>query len=365
MEKWITIKNYPNYKISNKGRVLSFKNDKINGELLEPRKVSAKLHKEEKYGYYVRVSLQNEFGSEPKYIHKMVAEAFIPNPNNYPCVNHINGIKNDNRVENLEWCDYAYNSWHSCNVLHKDLYGNSETQRQNRAFRPIRERGIRKKREKKRVYEDLIIPEEINLKDFSDKYAVIAISKYGEILKAFHSPTDAANLFSKGNSAICACCNRKENYNMAYGYIWRYIKDFDINEFESFRNKRVTQFTEWGIKIKEYDDLIIAAKENDYCILNLIDCLNGVVDTAYFTKWCFSENYEEITTNKWKPIVQMDIHWNYIKEYSCMTNASKDNDTAFISRIYESCVSKGNKTSGGFRWMYKDDYVECLKNKKE
>ena len=152
---------------------------------------------------------------------------------------------------------------------------------------------------------------------------------------------------------------------MAYGYIWRYIKDFDINEFESFRNKRVTQFTEWGIKIKEYDDLIIAAKENDYCILNLIDCLNGVVDTAYFTKWCFSENYEEITTNKWKPIVQMDIHWNYIKEYSCMTNASKDNDTAFISRIYESCVSKGNKTSGGFRWMYKDDYVECLKNKKE
>ena len=41
MEKWIAIKNYPNYKISNKGRVLSFKNDKINGELLEPRKVSA------------------------------------------------------------------------------------------------------------------------------------------------------------------------------------------------------------------------------------------------------------------------------------------------------------------------------------
>ena len=79
------------------------------------------------------------------------------------------------------------------------MYGNSETQKQNRAFKPIRERGIRKKREKKRVYEDLIIPEEVNLKDFNDKYAVIAISKYGEILKAFHSPTDAANLFCKGN----------------------------------------------------------------------------------------------------------------------------------------------------------------------
>ena len=50
MEKWKTIKDYPNYKISNKGRVLSFKNDKTNGELLEPRKVPAKLYKEEQYG---------------------------------------------------------------------------------------------------------------------------------------------------------------------------------------------------------------------------------------------------------------------------------------------------------------------------
>lgn len=46
-------------------------------------------------------------------IHRIVAEHFIPNPNNYECVNHINGNKNDNRAENLEWCSYSYNTQHA------------------------------------------------------------------------------------------------------------------------------------------------------------------------------------------------------------------------------------------------------------
>ena len=96
-EIWRDIKNYEGlYQVSNWGRVKTIKTQKI-------RKLVSN-HKG-----YLLVKLCKNGISVGFSVHRLVAEAFIPNPDNLPQVNHINENKTDNRVENLEWCTNEYN----------------------------------------------------------------------------------------------------------------------------------------------------------------------------------------------------------------------------------------------------------------
>lgn len=65
-----------------------------------------------KCGYH-EVNLTTANKASTRYVHRLIAQTFIPNPDNKPCVNHINGIKTDNRVENLEWVTKSENTIHA------------------------------------------------------------------------------------------------------------------------------------------------------------------------------------------------------------------------------------------------------------
>lgn len=90
------------YLVSNKGRVASTKSHRRKGILLSLCVTS--------HGYHY-VSLYQPTGERSyKGVHRLVAEAFIDNPNEYTQIDHINTIRTDNRVENLKWCTHSENS---------------------------------------------------------------------------------------------------------------------------------------------------------------------------------------------------------------------------------------------------------------
>lgn len=109
MEIYKNIIGYENYLISNLGNVKNKKNKLL--KVYKPK------------DNYSTIMLYKNNTRKLYSIHRLLAIHFLPNPDNKPCVNHINGIKSDNNLNNLEWCTYSENEIHSITLLNKKHNG--------------------------------------------------------------------------------------------------------------------------------------------------------------------------------------------------------------------------------------------------
>lgn len=167
-EIWKDITDYEGlYKVSNLGRVKSLKNDKE--KILKPVISS---------NGYLFVNLCKQGKQKPTNIHRIVAKAFIPNPNNLPIINHKDEDKTNNCVNNLEWCTYQYNNTYGSRI-------------------------------------DRFISSNRNNPKTSKKVLCV------ETNKIYHSVRQIERDLGFGIGNIWSCCNGK--YKQAYGYTWRYV----------------------------------------------------------------------------------------------------------------------------------------------
>ena len=170
IEIWKPVVGYKGlYEVSSFGRVRSL--DRYDGRayrrgcILKPKIQSN----------YLRVSLCNGGKCKQQSIHRLVAQAFIPNPNNLPMVNHKDENTKNNCVENLEWCDAKYNR----------NYGSMNEKLAKHFSKPI-----------------------------------LQFSKNNKLIKKWGSIREAERHTGIYNTHICACCQGK--IKSSGGYIWKY-----------------------------------------------------------------------------------------------------------------------------------------------
>lgn len=353
MEEWHVIKDCPNYSVSNLGNVMNNKTNKIMKNNL-------------KGGYYQICLLNNGIKKGFK-VHRLVALAFIDNPENKPEVNHKNKNKLDNSIDNLEWATHKENMQHKSIGL------------------------IYKSNKNKQIY---------RLHKMS-----------GDILEKYNSIEDAGiwafeNKLTKtshnGRNAIGNCINGLSN--LAYGFKWQLEQNESKNN-EEWREINLQQL--FGIE-KEFGKKYFVSNlgrfknsfgtimenykvnENGYIRVNIYNktfILHRLVALTFLAN---PENKEtvnhidgnklnnsienlEFATNKeqqlhkfsiglgnnfTRQIKQYDLKGNFVKEFKSISDAAKSNN---ISKGAIQCVlSNKGKTAAGFIWKYSEDKTPII-----
>ena len=175
-EEWKLIPGYEGkYEVSNWGRVKSHlycNSQKTSERILVPEHTSN--------GYY-RVTLCKDRKEKRYQVHRLVAQAFVPNPSSLTQVNHKDEDKVNNYFENLEWCSQAYNNCYGSRL--------------------------------KRVFEKLRKP-------------VVQLDKQGNFVAEHESIREASRVTGISQPYLSACCNHKNKNNLACGYIFMFKDEY-------------------------------------------------------------------------------------------------------------------------------------------
>lgn len=195
-EIWKDIPEYKGlYQASNLGRIRSLdryanvkKDSKEYKIFIKGRILKADINTKN----YLYVVLYKDGVGKHKVVHQLVAQSFIPNFENKRTVNHINGIKTDNRVENLEWCTHQENIQKAWEI---GLYKTTEKQRFNASK-------LGKSKRKKVVQKDL----------------------NDNVIKVWESIYKASETLNISIALISKCARKIKSYKTAGGYKWEYLE---------------------------------------------------------------------------------------------------------------------------------------------
>lgn len=206
MKEWKPVVGYEDYYlVSSEGEVLSLRSNRI--------LTVVKFYNSE----YKAVELNVHGKAKKMLVHRIVAEAFIPNPNNYPIINHKDENPANNCVDNLEWCTYKYNSNYGTCISRRVM----NTDYKFGADNP----------KSKTVYQ---------------------FDLEGNLIDVFSSTYDAARFYDIDAKSIAKCCTGGLKQYAGYG--WSYTKEYHYNKRQQsqFRKGNLAMYDLQGNLIKTY-----------------------------------------------------------------------------------------------------------------
>jgi len=205
------------YLVSNFGRIYSL-DRRVGGPSLEGRVVKGRLRKFLNVRGYFSVNLidSKTKKSTRNGVHVFVAQSFIPNPYNKPCVNHIDGNKQNNHVSNLEWVTYKENAQHAYKIGLKKPTIITDAHKQILRTRAKERQSLRKwiTNNKDKAKENALRASLLQVKKVNQ------FDKCGTFIKQWSSMAEAARAIGVSGASITRCAKGAQKF--AGGFKWKY-----------------------------------------------------------------------------------------------------------------------------------------------